>query len=150
MKKTFATTIVLLICALFVFAGTANMQKIYSVDSQEYMMIKYLYIAQGHSLPSTTGPWSADELANMLKVLDTSSMDSVQKAWYDAVDASINARPEIDLVMIVSFSISQWLDDYQNIKFQGPHRLHNLVVRYIEDILIIRFQKIHPQLIQEQ
>ena len=73
------------------------MQKIFSVDSQEYMLIKYLYIAQGHSLPSTTGPWSADELANMLAVLDTCSMDSVQKAWYDTVDASVNARPKIDL-----------------------------------------------------
>ncbi len=97
MKKTIATAIILLFCSFLVSAGTANMQKIYPVDSEEYTMIKYLYIAQGHSLPSTTGPWSADELADMLRVLDVGSMDSVQKAWYDAVEASINARPDIDL-----------------------------------------------------
>ncbi len=97
MKRTIAITIALMMCVLCVFAGTNNMQKIYSVDSQEYMIIKYLYIAQGHSLPSTTGPWSADELANMLNVLDVGSMDSVQKAWYETVEASINARPKIDL-----------------------------------------------------
>ena len=99
MRKTTILVIMFLIFTLSVFAGTANMQKIFPVDSEEYTMIKYLYIAQGHSLPSTTGPWSADELADMLKVLDVSSMDSVQKAWYDAVEASINARPEIDLPM---------------------------------------------------
>ena len=97
MKRTIAITIALMMCVLCVFAGTNNMQKIYSVDSQEYTIIKYLYIAQGHSLPSTTGPWSADELANMLNVLDVGSMDSVQKAWYETVEASINARPKIDL-----------------------------------------------------
>ena len=97
MKKPIAAAIILLFCSFLVSAGTANMQKIYPVDSEEYTMIKYLYIAQGHSLPSTTGPWSADELADMLRVLDVGSMDSVQKAWYDAVEASINARPDIDL-----------------------------------------------------
>ena len=97
MRKTTILVIMFLIFTLSVFAGTANMQKIFPVDSEEYTIIKYLYIAQGHSLPSTTGPWSADELENMLRVLDVSSMDSVQKAWYDAVSASVNARPEIDL-----------------------------------------------------
>ena len=140
MKKTFATTIVLLVCALFVFAGTANMQKIYSVDSQEYMMIKYLYIAQGHSLPSTTGPWSADELANMLKVLDTSSMDSVQKAWYDAVDASINARPEIDLDKFgMTFNGTANLELYFHTNTEG----HEIIATSSHDITEKAFQGNH-------
>ncbi|MBO4278500.1 MAG: hypothetical protein J5891_01670, partial [Spirochaetales bacterium] len=140
MKKTFATTIVLLICALLVFAGTANMQKIYSVDSQEYMMIKYLYIAQGHSLPSTTGPWSADELANMLKVLDTSSMDSVQKAWYDAVDASINARPEIDLDKFgMTFNGTANLELYFHTNTEG----HEIIATSSHDITEKAFQGNH-------
>ena len=97
MRKTVIIAIMLLLCVLAAFAVTDNMQKIFPVGCDEYTTIKYLYIAQGHSLPSTTGPWSADELAGMLAVLDYGSLDKVQKTMYDTVSASVNARPELDL-----------------------------------------------------
>ena len=97
MKKTTAILLALLLCAGLAFAQTNNMQKIYPTTSDEYKAIMYLYIAQGHSLPSTTGPWSADELAKMLEVLDYNAMDDVQKAMFDTVKASVYARPEKDL-----------------------------------------------------
>lgn len=96
MKRRTLIAFMLLTCLFASFATTANMQKIYPTTSNEYKVIKYLYIAQGHSLPSTTGPWSADELAKMLEVLDVSAMDKVQRSMYDNVCASINARPELD------------------------------------------------------
>ena len=97
MKRIAAITILLLVCAFASFALTNNMQKIYPTTSEEYQVIKFLYIAQGHSLPSTTGPWSADELAEMLLVIDKNNLDNVQRSMYDKVADALIARPEVDL-----------------------------------------------------
>ncbi|HWR12386.1 MAG TPA: hypothetical protein VN445_11220 [Rectinemataceae bacterium] len=63
----------LLVFAICLLAGSVsaadsakNLQKIYPVDSEIYKAITYLYLNQGYSLPSTTGPWSGDELLKML------------------------------------------------------------------------------------
>lgn len=97
MKRIAAITILLIVCAFASFALTNNMQKIYPTTSEEYQVIKFLYIAQGHSLPSTTGPWSADELAEMLLVIDKNNLDNVQRSMYDKVADALIARPEVDL-----------------------------------------------------
>lgn len=39
--------------------GFSNRQKIYSLDTDLHEALTLLYILQGRSLPSTTGPWSA-------------------------------------------------------------------------------------------
>ena len=95
-KRFISAVAILLIGLCALFAATNNMQKVYSTTCDEYQAIKYLYIAQGHTLPSTTGPWSADELGKMLEVLDYDSMDKVQKQMFDTVKDSITERPEAD------------------------------------------------------
>ena len=108
MKRRTLIAFMLLTCLFASFATTANMQKIYPTTSNEYKVIKYLYIAQGHSLPSTTGPWSADELAEMLLVLDRDAMDNVQRSMYDKVADTLIARPEVDLEK-VGFNFNGYL-----------------------------------------
>ncbi|MBO4410460.1 MAG: hypothetical protein J5775_06875, partial [Spirochaetales bacterium] len=123
MRKTLIVLLVLVAAAGLVFAQTNNMQKIYSTTSDEYAAIKYLYIAQGHSLPSTTGPWSADELAKMLEVLDYGSLDNTQKAMYDSVSASIYARPEADKEKVgFNFDVLLDLEGYYHTNTDGAAR----------------------------
>ena len=121
MKKTIAILLALLLCAGFAFAQTNNMQKIYPTTSDEYKAIMYLYIAQGHSLPSTTGPWSADELAKMLEVLDYNALNDVQKATYDTVKATLYARPNTDKDQVgFNFNGSFNLETYIHTNTDGP------------------------------
>jgi hypothetical protein len=51
-----------------------NRQKIYPVDSPVYRAIRALSISQGLALPSTTGPWSEDELIMMLGRIDAGAL----------------------------------------------------------------------------
>ena len=121
MKKTIAILIALILCAGLAFAQTNNMQKIYPTTSDEYKAIMYLYIAQGHSLPSTTGPWSADELAKMLEVLDYNALNDVQKATYDTVKATLYARPNTDKDQVgFNFNGSFNLETYIHTNTDGP------------------------------
>ncbi|MBQ2528317.1 MAG: hypothetical protein II544_06155, partial [Spirochaetales bacterium] len=85
MKRITVIALIALFCVGFAFAETNNMQKIFPTTSDEYKAISYLYLIQGHSLPSTTGPWSADELAKMLEVLDFNALNDVQKDLYVSV-----------------------------------------------------------------
>ena len=50
------------------FTYSQNNQKIWSVNSEVYKYITYLYVSEGHALPNSTGPWSTQELKNMLNV----------------------------------------------------------------------------------
>ena len=53
-RRIIVVLAVIAISITSLFAGSANRQKIYRVDSSEYEDLKYLYIMTGHSLPSTT------------------------------------------------------------------------------------------------
>ncbi len=75
-----------------IFAET-NDQKIYSVDSSIYNDIANLYLATGHALPSTTGPWSGDELAKMLNKLDAENLPSYLISTYERVQQELKGQP---------------------------------------------------------
>ena len=64
MKKLFILLLVLLSLSS-VFAGS-NGVKAVEVDSDIWNAVKSLYSTQGHALPSTTGPWSENEIKLML------------------------------------------------------------------------------------
>ena len=88
--------ILMLVIALCFLAGTVsaaeegkNLQKIYPVDSEIYKAITYLYVDQGYSLPSTTGPWSADELLKMLDRIDPARLKAGAASTYDYVKAEL-------------------------------------------------------------
>jgi hypothetical protein len=73
-KAIIALSLCLTAFPLFAAETSKNLQKIYPVNSDVYKAITCLYIDQGLSLPSTTGPWSADELAKMLDRIDSSRL----------------------------------------------------------------------------
>ncbi|PKL22784.1 MAG: hypothetical protein CVV48_01065 [Spirochaetae bacterium HGW-Spirochaetae-4] len=87
MKKTLILVFGILFCISLLFAGSTstNVQKIHSVDSDVYEAILYLYIAEGYALPSTAGPWSADELLKMLARVDRYKLNRGATATYEYV-----------------------------------------------------------------
>ena len=92
MKKVLMLAMVFCLCAGTIFAAEdkQNQQKIYPVDSDVYEAITYLYINQGYSLPSTTGPWSANELLKMLDRIDRTKLAEGAAATYDFAAAALD------------------------------------------------------------
>ena len=124
MKRITLIALIALLCVGFMFAETNNMQKIFPTTSDEYKAISYLYLIQGHSLPSTTGPWSADELAKMLEVLDFNALNDVQKDLYVSVSSSVYARPKADWNKVgFNFNGSFNLEGYFHTNTDGPERI---------------------------
>jgi hypothetical protein len=64
------------------FAENSNFQKIYPVNSEIYGAIKGLFVTQGLALPSSSGPWSGDELRAMLARLDPDTLDAAEREIY--------------------------------------------------------------------
>ena len=94
MKRTFTTLAVLLLALAAVFA--ANNQKIYSVDTEIYRTISKVYVLTGHALPSSTGPWSGDELLKMYEAIDRNEVPDYMLAKYDAALEELNAGHRIE------------------------------------------------------
>ena len=92
MKKLLLFVFIALLCAASAFAAGSdrNLQKIYPVNSEVYDAITLLYINQGLALPSTTGPWSADELLGMLDKIDKSKLTSGAAKAYDFAQSSLD------------------------------------------------------------
>ena len=91
MKKILVMIGMICLCVGMVFAAdnTVNHQKIYPVDSDVYQAITLLFINQGLALPSTTGPWSADELSGMLDKIDRDDLADGAKNAYDFAAAQL-------------------------------------------------------------
>lgn len=70
-----------------------NVQKIYPVDSDVYSTMEKLYLMEGHSLPSTAGPWSQAELVDMLSFVHPTST-ATQKV-YDSLADELSTEPKI-------------------------------------------------------
>lgn len=96
MKRLLAILSIAIIFAGILFAKADNLQRIFGTSCDEYQAIKYLYISQGHSLPSTTGPWSADELMKMLGILDYQALNQVEKNTYDTVLSNLTKDARIE------------------------------------------------------
>jgi hypothetical protein len=71
-------------------AAQANHQKIVPIDSEIYQAIKSLYISRGLALPSTTGPWSEDELLRMLAKISPDGLSAGERAAYDYAQKELN------------------------------------------------------------
>ncbi len=75
--------------------SAANHQKVYSLDSDIYEAIQILYVSQGLSLPSTTGPYSQAELTLMLEKLKPETLKGSLSSTYDYVVQQLNIEPKI-------------------------------------------------------
>ncbi len=124
MKKRFFITLLCIVCLACAYAGGGtNLQKIYPITSQEYEAIKYVYLCQGHSLPSTTGPYSGDELLKMIvEIEDEISNDVLVKMLQDA-KKSILAEHQIKTSSIdIEFSGDVNLELYYHTNTDGYER----------------------------
>ncbi len=92
MKKTVSLVIFFCLALSLVFAE-ANDQKIYSVDSTMYQNLVKLYLATGHAMPSTTGPWSGNELEKMLAKIDKNSIPEYLTDTYETVAQELKVQP---------------------------------------------------------
>ncbi|MGH0053486.1 MAG: hypothetical protein ACQ5SW_08885 [Sphaerochaetaceae bacterium] len=79
----------------FPIFGVTNQQKIFSLDSDIYDALETLYIAQGLSLPSTTGPYSQAELSLMVEKIDGESLGGALRHVYDYVLQALGMEPKI-------------------------------------------------------
>lgn len=93
MKKIFLTFLCVLALSSL-FAVSSNREKIYSVGSEEYEDISSLYILEGLALPSSSGPWSEDELSLMLSKIDPSKLDNESLKIYNRLSALLFPRYE--------------------------------------------------------
>ena len=93
--KKILSVVLFLFLALSVVTAATNSQTIYSVDSAVYQKIAKLYLATGHALPSTTGPWSGDELLKMVDKLDENSIPSYLASEYEDVKAELSGDASI-------------------------------------------------------
>lgn len=84
------TCILLALFLALSLSAAANSQKIYSVDSSIYRNISTLYIVTGHAMPSTTGPWSSDELEKMVDALDSNTIPEKYAALYDDIVSELH------------------------------------------------------------
>ena len=84
-KVSIVTLVVFFVATALLGSAPINQQKIYPVDSPLFEALTQLYISEGLSLPSTTGPYSANELILMLNRLDENSLKDQAKTVYNYV-----------------------------------------------------------------
>ncbi len=106
--KRIIVFIFLLIFSFSAFAvDVGNQQKIYPIDSPLYEALVQLYISAGIALPSTTGPYSANELILMLNRLDRNSLNKQGKIVYDYVYDTLATEPKV-----VRFGLDATIEGY--------------------------------------
>ncbi len=90
--------IVFLVCLSCLFSLSAsvpyaNAQKIFPVDSPVYESLVMLYVSTGRAQPSSSGPWSTDELFRMLQTVPYDTLSGGQKKLYETVANALHAFP---------------------------------------------------------
>lgn len=86
----------LFVCAVFFLCelNAQSLQKIFRVDSNEYDVIKSIYLLQGMAMPSSTGPWSAAELLEMTRKIDVNEIPEALVVEYNSVLENIMRNGE--------------------------------------------------------
>ena len=106
-KLSLCLFVSLLVLASVMASSPVNQQKIYPVDSPLFEALTQLYISEGFSLPSTTGPYSANELILMLNRLDENSLTKQAKSTYNYIHSILFEEPKI-----VDFGLGINLEGY--------------------------------------
>ncbi|NCC65397.1 MAG: hypothetical protein EOM15_12155, partial [Spirochaetia bacterium] len=98
--RTSRKTVVLILAVFLLVSvsafGSPNQQKIFSLSSDVYEAIEVLYVSQGLSLPSTTGPYSQAELSLMLQKIDVSKLKESLADVYAYVEKQLAVQPKIE------------------------------------------------------
>lgn len=91
-KKLFFIGFGILLTSIVFAQEIINTNKIFSVNSQEYENCKSLCIMTNKAMPSSAGPWSADELIKTLEKLNYSELSPSLKDLYDKTYASLSSE----------------------------------------------------------
>jgi hypothetical protein len=66
-------------------------QVVYPVDSPTYEALLQLYVSQGKALPSTTGPYSGDELQRMVTKIKLGSLNEQEKEIHAFIMSTLHS-----------------------------------------------------------
>ncbi len=112
MHKRIILMLLFCICSFSLVTAMDNGQKIYPIDSEFYSAMEKLYLLEGHSLPSTAGPWSRAELLDMLDGVRATTPTS--KRIFDHLTEELTFNPEITLsdAVAMSFDINTAFEVY--------------------------------------
>lgn len=69
-----------------------NLQKVYPVDSDIYQGIRLLYAEAGIAPPSSSGPWSAAELDDMMRRLKVDKLSDLDQSLYRSLQEALDVR----------------------------------------------------------
>ncbi|MBR2282460.1 MAG: hypothetical protein IJ863_07565 [Spirochaetales bacterium] len=119
-KKSFLACLFAVMAIQLAFSAQ---QKIYPVDSAEYAAISDMYLATGHALPSSTGPWSDAELRLMLEKLDRDGLPQALRNDYDWVLSRLDESFILQTEPIaIDVSLDATLELYAHTNTDGPER----------------------------
>ena len=111
MKRLLLCLLVVILVPLSCFSLVS--QKIYPVDSLLYSDISDIYLVTGHAMPSSSGPWSAAELLEMIKAVPREEVPSILQKSYDSTIRELDDSLSIDLGHIsMQFNASATLELY--------------------------------------
>ena len=122
MNKKSITLCLLLILMLILPLSAVNMQKIFPIESDVYEALTFLYMEQGKSVPSSSGPWSADELMKMLDRINRASLSPGGRNTYDYVQRELAEPPKSQPSNSFgySFGLDVALEGYMHTNIDDP------------------------------
>ena len=85
MKKATVFVFIAIVATAMLFATKGNLQKIYSIDDPVMDDVKNLYIMSGKALPSSSGPWSGQEILLMMEKIDRDQLSPGNQSRYDSI-----------------------------------------------------------------
>ena len=95
MKKVVIAILLFVVLFPIIAGDGINLQKIHPLESDLYEALVNLYISAGYALPSTTAPYSTDELALMLSRLERDSLSQQGKYLYDQLSEELSVKPKV-------------------------------------------------------
>jgi len=104
MKKSIMLSMMIALSFHIIASDFKNEQKIFSSSDSTYEQIEILYIAAGLAIPSSSGPWSSNELRAMINSIDVSKLSFSMKKIYKSVCSQLYEKP--DIVSEESFGFS--------------------------------------------
>ena len=140
-RKLILSLLIGFICCAPYTLPASNMQHVISVHDDVHEAITHLYIQQGLALPSSSGPWSADELMKKLERLDASSLSPKQQRTYDYVQSRLTGHLERkgDASVLVDFGLELATETYLKTNTEDPFALQ-------EDIWLYDYTRRSPVL----
>lgn len=88
--KKIAIAFLAIFISLSLFADSGNYQKIYPIESEIYDDIVDLYLLSGMALPSSSGPYSGQELLSMVERVDYEALTEFEKSLYDSIEERLD------------------------------------------------------------